>query len=517
MKDLILAIDFGTQSVRALIFNPEGEVLARQQTAIQPYYSVKPGWAEQDPEYFWEKLIQTTNHLVAKHKGLIKRVAALALTTQRATLINLDKKAKPLRPAIVWPDQRRTKNFKPIGGLIGLLMRLIGMYETVLFAQGEAEINWLNFEQPEIMQKTDKFLFLSGYLIYRLISEFKDSYASQVGYIPFDYKNRCLCKKGDWHWDAFPIAKEKLPILVPPGKLLGELTSEASHSTGLPAGLPLYAAGADKTCELLGSGCLSADCAGISYGTTATIGTYSRRYFEVIPFIPPYPSAIPNVYNPEFQIYRGFWLVSWFKKEFGLPEIKRAKVRGVEPEVFLEELLNESPPGSLGLILQPTWSPGVKIPGPEAKGAVIGFGDAHTRSHLYRSIIEGLCFGLKDGGERIQKSSGIRFKEIRVSGGGSQSHATLQITADVFELPVYKPKVHDTSALGAAIDAAVGCGLYQSFPDAVKAMTHIEKTVEPDKARARLYSELYHEVYKHIYEKLKPYYKKIRKIIGYPD
>src|SRR3972149_5748420 len=138
------------------------------------------------------------------------------------------------------------------------------------------------------------------------------------------------------------------------------------------------------------------------------------------------------MYNTEFQIYRGFWLVSWFKKEFGMPEVERAEKEGVDPEVYLDELLDNAPPGSLGLMLQPTWSPGVKIPGPEAKGAIIGFGDAHTRAHLYRAIIEGLCYSLKDGGERIQKRSRIKFKEIRVSGGGSQSARTLQITADIF-------------------------------------------------------------------------------------
>jgi sugar (pentulose or hexulose) kinase len=338
-----------------------------------------------------------------------------------------------------------------------------------------------------------------------------------VGYVPFDYRRSRWCRKGDWKWQAFPVAPDQLPELVGPAQEVGRVAETAARDTGLPAGLPIIAAGADKTCEFLGAGCLRPESAGLSYGTTATIGTYTKKYIEVIPYIPPYPSAIPGIFNTEFQIYRGFWLVSWFKKEFGSPEVERALKEGVEPEVFLEELLDQAPPGSLGLMLQPTWSPGVKIPGPEAKGSIIGFGDAHTRAHLYRAIIEGLCYGLKDGGERIQKRSGVKFREVRVSGGGSQSPGTLQITADIFNLPVLKPRMYDTAALGAAMDAAVGTGLHPDFETAVDRMTHVASVIEPDRHRAAYYHELYHEVYRHIYEKLEPYYKKIRKITGYPD
>jgi sugar (pentulose or hexulose) kinase len=517
MNDLILAIDAGTQSIRAIIFDVQGAILARERTEITPYVSPKPGWAEQDPEYFWQKLAETTTRLAAAQPDLMAAVKGMAITAQRATLVNLDHDGRPLRPAMVWPDQRRTHKFRPIGGVTGLGMKIIGMHETVSFAQGESELNWLNAEEPAIMERTHKYLFLSGYLLFRLTGLFRDSSAAQVGYVPFDYKRGAWCRPGDWHWKAFPVDRAKLPELVAPGEEVGRVTGAAHRETGLPEGLPVIASGADKTCEFLGAGCLRPESAGLSFGTTATIGTYTKKYIEVIPFIPPYPSAIPGVYNTEFQIYRGFWLVSWFKKEFGGPEVERGKAEGVVPEVFFDELLDQVPAGSLGLMLQPTWSPGVKIPGPEAKGSIIGFGDAHTRAHLYRAIIEGLCYSLKDGGDRIQKRSGVRFTEIRASGGGSQSMSALQITADIFNLPVLKPLIHETSSLGAAIDAAVGLGLHTGFDEAVKEMTRVERVIEPNRERAELYHELYHEVYKHIYEKLKPYYKKIRKITGYPD
>ncbi len=517
MSNYILSLDVGTQSIKALVFNLKGHIILSKKIAIEAYTSPKPGWAEQDALYFWRKLCEACKTLVSSNPKLISELKGAAITTQRCTLINVNKNGNPLRPAIVWPDQRRIKNFKPVKGIMSLAFKLIGMQETVRFAQGESEINWLNAHQPEIMEKTHKFLFLSGYLVYRLTGNFIDSYAAQVGYVPFDYKNCRWCKPGDWKWQAFPIDRAKLPDLVAPTGELGKISKKAAAETGLPAGLPLIAAGSDKTCELLGSGCIDPDSGGISFGTTATVGTYVKKYVEIIPFIPPYPSAIPGIYNTEFQIYRGFWLVSWFKKEFAKSEVNTALKQGVVPESLFDKFLDDAPPGSLGLVLQPTWSPGVKIPGPEAKGAIIGFGDAHNRSHLYRAIIEGLCYGLKNGALMIEKRSKVKLKEIRVSGGGAQSSHTLQITADVFNLPVLKSHTHETSALGAAIDAAVGLGLFPSFKQALAKMAHIDRLYEPNKEHVEIYNELYHKVYKHIYSRLKPYYQKIREITGYPD
>jgi sugar (pentulose or hexulose) kinase len=134
-------------------------------------------------------------------------------------------------------------------------------------------------------------------------------------------------------------------------------------------------------------------------------------------------------------------MVSWFKEEFGLVERREAERRGVEPEVLFDELLRTVPPGAEGLMLQPYWSPGLKIPGPEARGAVIGFGDVHTRAHFYRAIIEGLGYALLEGLERTEKRSGIPITSLRVAGGGSQSPGVMQTTADIFGLPVTRPHV----------------------------------------------------------------------------
>ena len=176
--------------------------------------------------------------------------------------------------------------------------------------------------------------------------------------------------------------------------------------------------------------------------------------------MPPYPGALPGTYNTEVMVYRGFWMVSWFKKEFGLREQQIARERGIAPEALFDELIRDVPPGSMGLTLQPYWSPGINTDA-DAKGAIIGFGDVHTRAHIYRAILEGLGYGLKEGLLVLQKRNKVPITSLRVSGGGSQSDAALQITADIFDLPAERPHTYETSALGAAIDAAVGLKLHR--------------------------------------------------------
>jgi sugar (pentulose or hexulose) kinase len=156
------------------------------------------------------------------------------------------------------------------------------------------------------------------------------------------------------------------------------------------------------------------------------------------------------------------------------------------------------------------------VPGPEAKGAIIGFGDVHTRAHLYRAILEGLAYALREGAERITRRSGVPITNIRISGGGSQSNAAMQITADVFGIPAARPHIHEMSGLGAAIDAVVGLGLHPNFESAVTSMTRVGEQFEPDPKAHKIYDELYNQVYKHMYNRLQPLYQQIRDITHYP-
>ncbi len=523
MEGVILAIDNGTQSVRALIFDYKGNLLAKSKIALNAYRSDNPGWAEQDADYFWHELGQACQQLwlqpyVIDNK-LRNKINAVTLTTQRGTVINLDRYGEVLRPAILWLDQRLTgiTDLKQlnVAWYWRWAFKLLRQSKTVHYFCNKAQANWLAKHQPDLWQKTDKFLLLSGFLTYKLTGEMRDSSACQVGYLPFDYKRHQWAKAADWKWQALPLTRDMLPDLVTPGDVLGYINKSAAEITGIPQGLTLIAGASDKACEVLGSGCFEPDTASLSYGTTATINTNNTAYVEPQAFIPPYPSAIPKQYNSEVMIYRGFWMVNWFKQQFGQRELLQAKQLGVSAESLFDELVNAVPPGSMGLMLQPYWSPGIK--NLEAKGSIIGFGDVHTRAHIYRSILEGLAYALKEGKENLEKRQGEKITRIIVSGGGSQSDAALQLTADIFNLPVFRPHTYETSGLGAAINAAVGVGAFSNYQQACTAMTRVTDTFMPDEHNVILYDKLYRQVYLKMYHQLKPLYKTIQQITGYPE
>jgi Sugar (pentulose and hexulose) kinases len=185
------------------------------------------------------------------------------------------------------------------------------------------------------------------------------------------------------------------------------------------------------------------------------------------------------------------------------------------PEKFFDSLIKNVPAGSMGLMLQPYWTPGIGADS-FAKGSIIGFGDVHNRAYMYRAILEGLVYGLREGGELTQRKTKVPVTKLRVSGGGSQSDAAMQITADIFGMAAERPHTFETSALGAAIDAAVGLKLYSDFPSAVRSMTRTGKVFEPSLKNHQLYDGLYKRVYLKIYGQLKPLFKEIKDITGYP-
>jgi sugar (pentulose or hexulose) kinase len=514
--DLILVFDAGTQSVRGALVDPGGEIQTLVRTPIEPYRSPRPGWAELDPEAYWRQLCRTSRQLLGRDGVAAERIAGVTFTTQRNTVINLDREGRPLRPAIMWLDQRRASPDIRLPALLRGALALAGRLETARNAMRDCKSNWIRQHRPEVWARTAKLLLLSGYLSHRLTGNYTDSAANMVGYLPFDFKRHRWAGPLDLKWKLFPMERALLPDLVAPGAALGSVTAAAAAKTGIPAGLPVIAAATDKACEVLGAGCRTPENGCLSYGTTATLNTANPRYVELKPLLPPYPAAIPGAYTTEVMVYRGFWMVSWFRREFGLREAQLAAERQIAPERLFDELVAQVPPGCQGLTLQPYWSPGFNTRS-DAKGAIIGFGAVHTRAHIYRAILEGLAYALKEGLLALQRRNGVPVTALRVSGGGSQSDAAMQITADIFDLPAQRPHTYETSALGAAVTAAVGLGWHSDHTAAVDSMTRVGRTFEPIAANRDLYRDLFERVYRKLYRRLAPLYAEIRRITGYPD
>ncbi|MEA4911843.1 MAG: FGGY-family carbohydrate kinase [Oscillospiraceae bacterium] len=503
---LVITFDVGTQSARAVIVDSAGSLLFKTQKVYEkPYYSKNPDWAEQRPDFYWEAVCACAQRLREKAGERWDDIAAVTLTTIRDTSVCLDENGVPLRDAIVWLDKRRAKCSKPLSAARRGLYGLVNMLDTVKLQRETSACNWIIENEPDIWAKTRWFVLLSTYLNFKLCGRVADADAGAIAHIPFDNKTRTWMKKSNLTRCVFEMGDDKLYELVKPETELGKITEAAAAATGLRAGLPLIATGSDKGCETLGLSVIDAHKAAISFGTTATIQFATDRYIEPQPFLPPYAAVVDGLWNPEIQVYRGYWLVSWFKREFAEKEVKQAAALGCAAEELLNKRLAEIPPGCDGLIFQPYFTPGVSMP--HAKGAIIGFSDVHTRIHIYRAIIEGINFSLYEGMRLMEKRAHTTIEELYLAGGGSQSGEICQITADMFGLPVIRTATHEACGVGSAMIAFRSLGIFKDYSEACGAMVHVRDRFEPDPAAHAVYEDIYNNIYTKIFGKLLPLYK----------
>ena len=500
---LVLTLDFGTQSVRTALINKKGETVYLAKKSYEPiYFSNKKGYAEQHADFYWDDLVDCLKKLGSEKKDLLNNIIAMTVTTFRDSAVLLDKNYKPLRPIILWLDQRLAKAEEKLPAIHKFLFRLVGMKDTIQMNRTRTMAHWVKENEPEVWAKVDKYANISTYINYKLTGELADSPGGLTGHLPLNYKKGTWYKEGAMKGRIFGVPNRMLPKIVKVGDVIGILKDDVAEMCGLPKGLKLIASGSDKGCETIGLGCLTPDLGAISYGTACTIEVSNTKYHEPERFLPAYSAAVPNLYNMDVQIYRGFWMLKWFATEFASELEQEAKLRDVQIENILDEWLNDVPVGSDGLILQPYWGPGLARP--LAKGAIVGFSNVHTRKHIYRAIVEGIAFALREGLESIEKSQKQKVKSLRISGGGSLSDEVCQITADIFGLEISRVQTIESTSLGAAIATFTAVKEFKDVHEAVQNMTKLSMTFKPNRENHRIYDRIYHNVYLKMYPRLKP-------------
>lgn len=496
-QGLILAVDVGTQSVRAVVLRADGSVLLQQRKLSKPYYSKEPGYAEVPAGQFLADTFRVLRDTMEALGEQREDLAALTLTCNRDAILPVDKNDRPLRDWIIWADQRRTPEamdrVKRQLGFLGPLLRVFGK-DFLEFLITRSKFNWLYHREPEVYAATERFYTISSRLTHALTGDFVDAVGMQVGVLPFE------AARLDWYklpqiYTMLGVSRDKLPDLFHPGEQMGTITAEAAAQTGLPEGLPVLAAGGDKQCETLGCGCFDAKQAVISYGTMATVSTGTGKHYGDKKFrFHTFAATRKNYWNLEFQIYRGYWLVTWFCRQY-------AKEGDVP--AFLSEMNRRAeklPAGANGIFVFPFWAP---HPGlyPEAKGAIVGITDTHRPEDVYRGILESIAFGLKQGLDMMQKRSRHKVEKIYVTGGGSRSKAAMQITADIFNVPCIRKGHPEVGAAGAAIAAAVALGMYDTYEAAIAAFSRDEEVVNPNPANVKVYREIYDKYYLKFYRR----------------
>lgn len=506
----VLVLDCGTQSMRCIVYDAKGVLLGVTKVKYPAYEMNDEGFIEMHPDIFWDSACSAVEKFWQQNPEIMDKVVAVTLASQRSTSVFVDIDGKPLRNAISWMDTRKLKDNYKINGLSKRLYKLLKVWDAIDSYNRGCPYHWVKMNEPELMEKVHKLLFLSTYLNFKMTGLYKDCKTSTVGYIPFSTKKLDWAGKGDIESQVFHMEKKHLFELVEPGDEIGKLTAEAAAAFKLPAGIPVIAAGSDKACETLGIGCLDTSSVSVSLASMVTVETTTDTHMPLYPLGTVFPAAIKGKFTPELGITRGFWLISWFIDEFAELEKNECCDRDVSIERLLNEKLDKIAPGADGLLMQPYWMSDVRHPG--ASGTVIGFNDNHTRIHFYRALIEGLGYSIKEGIESIENKTRKTVERIGLSGGGSQSDILCQLLANLFDKQVYVVQSHETSALGAAVLSYVHLDQYKNIEEAVDKMVRITKTYEPQPEIAEIYEKLYEDVYKLTYKRLQPVYKKMAEL-----
>ncbi|MEG0034112.1 MAG: FGGY-family carbohydrate kinase [Bacilli bacterium] len=508
---MMLIIDIGTQSLKVSIIDSQGYFLAHTKREYkEPYKSPKNGYCEQDPKFYYDTFCSATKELAATVPALMKGVSGVLLTAFRDSAVMLDENMNVLHDTILWLDQRNAKLTKKLKWYKTAIFYMVGMLNTVKYNRKRTGAVWMEENDKETWDKVKHYVPITAYWNYLMVGKLVDSSANCSGHYPFNFK------KGKWYKDTdlkscvFGIRHDQLCDLVGVGEVIGQISKQCSIDSDIPEGLTMYSTGPDKACETLGNGCLQPNHVSISYGTACTIDIPSKRYVEPERFLPAYPAAYAGAYDIESQIYRGYWMIRWFIKEFANEDAKKAKQFDISIEDFLDNKIVDIEPGSNGLILQPYWGPGLKRP--LARGAIVGFSDTHTKYHLYKAIIEGIGFALREGLDTIYRRMGKpgRPEFLVVSGGGAKNDIICQITADLFNVHVRRTQTVESSSLGAAMAGFIAINEFKNEFEAADKMVRYEKEYVPNKVNAKKYDYLYHKIYCKIYPRLNESYAELK-------
>ena len=515
-----LVIDVGSQSVRSAVMNRHGELSCLHAEAVSFDRSEELGWSEWALNDAWASITQvvrsTLNAMESVwHGSRVPHVQGIAITVMRNSLVWLDEQGSPLRSCITWKDGRRASGHALASVPWLNALDSVGLAGPFRKHASYSMVNWVNENQPQLASRTRYVGFLSAYLYFKLTGRWVDAVASQVGYLPFDYRRQRWQNQNHWMSRLLGVNVDQLPILQQAGKLMGGLIPAVAAEWGLDAGTPIVAAGADKACELLGAGGVEDNAISVSSGTSISVCATDGRWRSSVFGSPCFPAIKPMHYITEYTIGRGFWLISWFIREF-CSDIKHdSDGAGMAPEHLLDDWLSTVPAGCDGLVVQPFWSVPSRYFGTEARGAILGIQDYHRRGHYLRGILEGLMFEVRACVELLRMRFDEPFTTLVVSGGGAESETWLQMLASGTGMEVVRPKEREASLVGAGLCAGLGLGWWSSFEEAQQQAVHGSDRYVPRLDEQAVYNKLYQSVYVQLFPRLHPLDRILAKLVRY--
>lgn len=493
-----LGLDIGTSAVKALLMDQNGEIVAENSEGY-PLNTPKPGWAEQNPEDWWQASQKVIKDLIEENDIDNSKIKAISFSGQMHSSVFLDKNMDIIRPAILWSDTRTSAECEEIYERVGGVEELAKLVSNPALEGFTApKILWLRNNEPENFKKLDTVLLPKDYIRYKL--------SGKLGMDLSDAAGTLLCdvKAEDWSeeiMEKLELEKTIMPPVLKSVDNVGPVTDEAAEKTGLSTSTKIIAGGADNACGSVGSGIIKAGRVMASLGSSGVVVAQTDKP-EADPGgrIHLFNHAVPNSYYMMGVVLSAGMSFKWMKEEM------------FNDELDFETLNKEAAAveaGSDGLIFLP-YLYGERTPhaDADARGVFFGISGKHKRGHFIRSVMEGVSFGLRDSLELI-KDRGVEIDEIRLIGGGAKSELWQQITADVFGETISLINIEQGPAFGAAIIAGVGSGFFADFETIVEELVDVVKTVDPIPENVEKYNENY-KIYQNLYGDLKARFKDLK-------
>jgi xylulokinase len=495
--EFLIGVDIGTLGSKGVIIDSEGRVLA--QHFVEHGINIpRPGWAEQNPEDYWNDFVTIVKTLLLKSNVTPSRIAAVGVSGLVPDVIPIDPYGKPLRDCIIYMDRRAVEEAEIVREKIGAekVCKISGNAIDPYFAGYKCL--WLMRHESEIYEKTWKILDGSKYVVFKLTHETVLDYSTGPLFAPF-FNLR------DKRWDD-EILNElgfdacKLPTICSPSDIVGEVTSSASEQTGIAKGTPVIAGGPDYQFSALSVGLVEPGDGMLMYGTTGLIA-----------FVTGKPIYEPRLVNSNYVVpdtYMSFGgmattgaLVRWFRDEFGILERDVERLAGVSAYSLLDREAEKVPPGSDGLIVLPYFM-GERTPiwDPRARGVIFGLTLYHTRAHIFRAILESAGYALRQHVE-IVRELGIDIRRLIAVNGGAKSRLWRQIISDITGLPQQYVPEAPGAPYGDAFLAGVATGIFKN-PTQIRDYVKIAEETRPNKENAAIYEKLY-KIYLTLYPALK--------------
>ena len=495
---IFLGIDVGTSGTKAVLIDEKGTVLATALGGHEPS-TPQPGYSEQNPEDWWRSTHEAIKGVTAKAGIPPSRIDAIGPTGQMHGLVALDDHGFPLRPAILWNDQRSAPQCTQYENTIGKEKLIQETGNRLLPGFTAPKLLWMRDNEPELFKRIHTVLLPKDYIRYRFSGVMGMDVSDASGTSVFNCGKRCW---SDEILNALDLPRSWWPDAHESPEVIAHVNESAAKETGIREGVPIVAGAGDQAASAIGMGLVDSSVIGTTLGTSGVVFAASDTW-KTTPdgSLHAFCHAVPGKWHLMGVMLSAAGSVKWFRDTIAPDIADAAEKQGINGYKALDELAAQTPTGAEGLYFLPYLS-GERTPHPDpnARGCWIGLTTRHDRSHMMRAVVEGVTHGLKECLDLIAET-GIEAQTVRISGGGAMSSFWRQLCADCFNTTVRTTTTTEGTAYGAALLAAVGGGAFNSIEEACSIAVREDLTATPGADQAAL--EAHHTIYSALYPALK--------------